>query len=418
MRRLLNIDFYTFYLVLFSLPFGRKVFIPILLFWILLVLISYFSNRDYSADRFKGLLILPIAFYLILTVREVVSSSLEIIISDLQLKLTLLLIPLLYPYHRKNYQNSNNAFLWSFVAGCATASVYYIGYAIFRSYTLLNGIWVFNPIPPYGWDNYFLSTTFSYLIHPSYLALYLLVAILFIGVKLKLWWEKTITTRILVILSIIAIITSLIMLQSRAGIIGFGLLALIWLFYIVFIKRNYKAGIGILLVFFSLSTIILTKIDRYSDTLKSLVKFTDSGVNNQTKLDGTIVRLWIWEASINVIKEHPVLGVGTSNTRQELQAQYEMLGMDKAAEVRLNAHNQYLESWISIGIIGFLALLAMLFVPLWAGIRNRNWLLAGFICLCSVSFFFESMLETIAGVTFFALFYTMLVTTNKPIAKA
>ena len=257
--------------------------------------------------------------------------------------------------------------------------------------------------------NYFLSVEFSYLIHPSYLALYLLVALLIIGVEFYQWWKKSLFVKIVVALATILLIASLILLQSRAGVLGFGLMALVWLIYLVFAKRKYVVGIGVLVALFGLTYFVFTKFDRLANTAKSLETTADVGVKNQSKEDGTTVRFWIWRSAIAVIQKHPVWGVGTGDIRDEMHKQYESRGMAFSAQYRHNAHNQYLETWLGVGIFGLLALLAMLLVPLWVGIKRGNWLLVGFICLCSVSFMFESMLNSIAGVGFFAIFYTILV---------
>jgi len=295
------------------------------------------------------------------------------------------------------------------VAGCSAASIYYTGYALYRSYSLVNGAYAFNPIPEYGWDNYFLGSIFSYLIHPSYLALYLLVALLFIGIEIKRWWKQRLTLKILVIFLSLVIIASLVMLQSRAGVLGFGLLILVWFSYLVIAKQKYLLGTILLALSLAMAFLVLSKFDRLVYTAKSLKTTTTEGITNQSKTDGTTMRFWIWKSALSAIEEHPLWGVGAENIRGELQKQYLKLGMQGAAEVRLNAHNQYLETWLGLGIFGLSALLAMLFIPLWIGLKSKDWLLVGFICLCSISFTFESMLERVAGVTFFAIFYSILV---------
>ena len=123
MHRLLSLDYFAFYLVLFSLPFGKSIFVPIFFCWLCAVFISYFIKRDYSTDRFKGLLILPILLYLLHINGLAQSANLGGGLFDMQMKLSLLLLPLLYPYQRESYIEGRFAFLWSFVAGCSAASI-------------------------------------------------------------------------------------------------------------------------------------------------------------------------------------------------------------------------------------------------------------------------------------------------------
>lgn len=408
MRLIRSLDYFVFLVVLFSLPFGKSFFIPVLFTWLCLVFISYFVKRDYTLDRFKGLLVLPIILFLLHAMGVALSTHLHDNFSDLQFKLSLLLLPLLYPYQRESYRMGKSNLLWSFIAGCIAACLYYLGYAIYRSYSLVNGIWVFNSTPPKSWNNYFLGKELSYLIHPSYLALYLLVALLIIGITLKSWWKKGLV-KITIMLAILILIACLMMLQSRAGLLGFGLLTLTGLIYLMFAKRKFLLGIIVFAVLLALSFIVLNNINRYSNTIKSLRKTAEVGINSKSKEDGTVIRLWVWKSALSSIEKHPIWGIGPSNVREKLHDEYIKRDMKAAIYMKLNAHNQFLETWLGLGIFGLFTLLAMLFAPLWIGIKKRDWLLVGFICLCSISFMFESMLETIAGIGFFAIFYTLLV---------
>lgn len=408
MRLIRSLDYFVFLVVLFSLPFGKSFFIPVLFTWLCLVFISYFVKRDYTLDRFKGLLVLPIILFLLHAMGVALSTHLHDNFSDLQFKLSLLLLPLLYPYQRESYRMGKSNLLWSFIAGCVSACLYYLGYAVYHSYSLVNGIWVFNSTPPKSWNNYFLGKELSYLIHPSYLALYLLVALLIIGITLKIWWKKGLV-KITIMLAILILIACLMMLQSRAGLLGFGLLTLAGLIYLMFAKRKFLLGIIVFAGLLAIAFIVLNNINRYSNTIKSLKKTAEVGINSKSKEDGTVIRLWVWKSALSAIEKHPILGIGPSNVREKLHDEYIKRDMKAASSMKLNAHNQFLEIWLGLGIFGLLTLLAMLFAPLWIGIKKRDWLLVGFICLCSISFMFESMLETIAGIGFFAIFYTLLV---------
>ncbi len=407
MRIIKSLDLYSFFILLFSLPFGKSLFTPILFLWLTITLISYFIKGDYSINQFRSPLILLVLFYLLYALSVMLSSPLKEGFSELIFKLPLLLLPVLYPSKRETYKNSNSKFFVSFISGCVIASIFYFSYALYRSYSLVENNWVFNPVPKYGWNNNFLSSELSVLIHPSYFALFLLVSLLIISVSGKNLWSKELKIKIAIILTLAIFVISLFMLQSRAGLLGFGGLVLTWIYYIVFVKRKYFIGlvflIGIITVFFFSFQIF----DRFSNTVKSVEKTITSGISDKDKEDGNSVRFWIWKSALTVIEEHPFWGIGPKNVKETLNKEYIRRGMDGASVLKLNAHNQYLETWLGVGVIGFISLLAMLFVPLWLGIKYRDWLLVGFICLCSTSFMFESMLERTAGIAFFAIFYTI-----------
>jgi hypothetical protein len=101
-------------------------------------------------------------------------------------------------------------------------------------------------------------------------------------------------------------------------------------------------------------------------------------------------------------------GTGTGSANDALMEHYQTHGMTVAFKEHLNSHNQYLQTFITLGIGGFIGLLVMLFFPLSHAISNRNLLYAGFIFIFALNIFVESMLETQAGNLFFAFFNALL----------
>jgi len=83
---------------------------------------------------------------------------------------------------------------------------------------------------------------------------------------------------------------------------------------------------------------------------------------------------------------------------------YNKNGMEEAARLQLNCHNQFIETQLSIGFLGLLMLLALVGMGVYLGIRKRNIIYLFFSLLCLANFMVESMLETQAGVVFFSFF--------------
>jgi O-antigen ligase len=115
-----------------------------------------------------------------------------------------------------------------------------------------------------------------------------------------------------------------------------------------------------------------------------------------------------WFSAINLIKEKPVFGVGL-NATNILAEEYSRQGYKTEAELRLNAHNQFLETQLTFGIPGTIILLWMLLTPLIR--RKEMWnpeLVIPFLIIISVSMIFESILVRQWGTMFFVLFYCLL----------
>lgn len=76
----------------------------------------------------------------------------------------------------------------------------------------------------------------------------------------------------------------------------------------------------------------------------------------------------------------------------------------------LNAHNQYTDTLISVGIIGLILLIGFFIIPVSLIVKNRNFDLLIFSLIVIIAFnsFFESLFERQMGIMFFTFFYFLL----------
>ena len=88
----------------------------------------------------------------------------------------------------------------------------------------------------------------------------------------------------------------------------------------------------------------------------------------------------------------------------------ELLYIHYAIDNNTNAHNQYLETLLAVGIIGVALLLACGIVPLVVLYKNKcfNTLFAALLFIVGFNNIFESMLEKQSGIIFMLLFYLLL----------
>ena len=111
--------------------------------------------------------------------------------------------------------------------------------------------------------------------------------------------------------------------------------------------------------------------------------------------------------------------------RTMVLSQSEELGFDKekvndylveyayigyAVNEKLNAHNMYFETLISVGILGLLLLLAYFVIPmiLWIKSRKIDFVYFSFLIIISFNMLFESIFETQMGIIFFCFFNALL----------
>lgn len=106
-------------------------------------------------------------------------------------------------------------------------------------------------------------------------------------------------------------------------------------------------------------------------------------------------RTVLWEESLQVAYDHPLLGVGFYATGDYLVSLFDWAG---------NAHNAYLEVILATGVIGFLLLLMFLAYAAWLCLRTRNpTLICMLVFICLESLFNPLLLSPRTPMLFFIL---------------
>ena len=115
------------------------------------------------------------------------------------------------------------------------------------------------------------------------------------------------------------------------------------------------------------------------------------------------------KASLGIIKDHPVFGVGTGDIVTAFADYYEETNSKLRPEFRFRSHNQYLAITVAFGVIGLIWYLFSMLYPVFADKKNRNYLYLVFLFIMMLSMLTEDTLETQIGVTLFAYFNSFLV---------
>ncbi|HET6225443.1 MAG TPA: O-antigen ligase family protein [Bacteroidia bacterium] len=385
--------FYLSLLVAFFLPLARCV--PII---IILLGINWLIEADFK-QKFKRLAttrfgILFCSLYILYLIGLLYTDNLHSGTFDIQVKLSLLIFPLLYG-SRPLKKGDLKFVFFALIAGCITCSFILLIRSIYN-FTVTGDV------------SYFFYEPFSaYLIHPSYLAMYVNLAICWVLVQLKdseqVFGKRTLLISLLLICYLSFIV---VLLSSKLGLIT---LTIIYLSsFIYYCRKKYVLGlIGILLtgiIAVAIFKFVPSVAERINNSIHSLTAPT---VDN-ADAESTTVRMLIWKASNQVIAEHPIFGSGTGDSKDVLMAEYKKRGMTGAYEHALNAHNEFYQVFVSIGLIGFIVLCAQLFLPLFVSIKEKNSIYTFFIILIILNFLPESMLESEGGVMFYGFFNSIL----------
>lgn len=320
--------------------------------------------------------------------------------SALERKLALLALPLLFSFKWKNPLPIAEMWL-AHTLGCLVliAIAYYD--ALMCQLTLGQSVRCFS------------TTYFSQVHHPSYFSAFLIFSI--IGLLLgKVAWFRT-KPRWISWLLILIFASMHLHLGTLAGIIALGVVLMIFTIYrlLQYLGTTKSIVTGALLLLFSIVLALLSK-DIRSDA-QNARDFTSSYIENpeafvkgrNEPLQGNEVRLILWTASVELGLQHP-MGLGLGGLEPALTKKLSGWGYPKQAEKEFNPHNQFLQIWNEIGLIGIALLCWILYAVNKQFYQKRQ--LSGlllslvFVIFCA----FESILQRESGIVFFMCWITAL----------
>lgn len=396
--------------IAFLLPVYHYIIPPL----IVLLAINWLCAPKLIIPGFKNILknpsiILMVCLYLLYLTGMLYTDNTRVGLETIETKLSFLIFPLVFSPYPQTFRANLDKYLKLFIYGSVVNVFACFMWAAYRFlkpvYVLIDGI---------SYDlgpNYFYYTELSVFLHPSYIAMYsvfALIALIYLINKgeLKLNWKWA--------LIIFFLIIFILLLSSKAGWIGLFLVILYFFKSLVMKKRALIALLiaGSLIALFFFLNIYLTptystRIPQLSVITQTLKDLKEGNKKAETS-DGTRSRILVWKSATEIIKSNFWFGVGTGDAKDKMLEKYQEKGMIYEYENKLNAHNQFLNTFIAVGFVGFAVLFLCFLIPLFYSIKNKNVLFGGFIIIVSVNFLFEAMLETQAGVIFYAFFNALL----------
>ncbi len=143
--------------------------------------------------------------------------------------------------------------------------------------------------------------------------------------------------------------------------------------------------------------------------MKIMVAYNNYSANGDANGSSVFQRIEFIKASLGIIKDNVVFGVGTGDIVDAFADYYEETNSKLRPEYRFRSHNQYLAITVAFGIIGLLWFLFSMLYPVLADKKNRNYIYIVFLFIMMLSMLTEDTIETQIGVTLFAFFNSFLV---------
>lgn len=377
-------EIFSLYIFAFLIPLNPKWYGFALVF---IVVESIFKLKKITKVpvnkilNFKNPFIWLFIFYIFHVIGLLSSSNLGFATMDLGMKSTFVLFPLYFTLVRPKLDLTK--LFQFFFYGCLFSLMFYgcVG------------------LVSYFHDGLFpMGSAFSFWMHRGYYVTYLVLAFTFL-------FTEVIREQKLTLINIgvlLLLISGTFFTESKMGILIILVNAFLLFFYFL------KGKIGWLKSSFTLVIICLLTLFIVSKMLSGNNRFSGALYNlkieriNITSTESTTARILMWETAFDLIRDNIILGVGTGDVKDELQKLNYEKGYIGVADSNLNAHNQFLNSWVALGIFGLISLLGV-FVTLCITKEFDNMLFVRFLSFSLLFVFLtESFLEVQAGIIPFA----------------
>ena len=119
-------------------------------------------------------------------------------------------------------------------------------------------------------------------------------------------------------------------------------------------------------------------------------------------------RFEFWKASLGIIHNNWLTGVGTGDMNEVFQQQYVDMQTKLSPEQQWRSHNQFLSILIGFGVIGLVWFLFSLIYPAWVKRGFHDYFFLVFFIIAMLSLLTDDTLESQAGVSFFYFFFAFL----------
>lgn len=263
-------------------------------------------------------------------------------------------------------------------------------------------------------DRKYYYFTYEYLagtigMSPIYLSIYFNLAIVF--VIQHVLQEKINRTKAFTLVVLFG--TYVILLSSKMGIIILIFIITISLWSLLINKVIKKRAAIFLSTFVVALLVIILSFKPIRDRMIN-IDYTsyDISQGHIGYWNGASMRLAIWSCAREVFEKNIWIGVGTGNVREELNKKYFEKNFKLGILLSYNAHSQYFQYALRVGIIGSVLFIASnLIYPFFLAVRTKSYVFLLFIVIYGLSFLTESILERQQGVVLYGLFFSVLLST-------
>lgn len=251
----------------------------------------------------------------------------------------------------------------------------------------------------------FAAVTGSYTFDPrhhAYTSLYMAIAIVFVLYEMsRRWQEMKVWYRIVLSILLVICMFYLMIVNSRAGTLSLWIVVVGYVVYMALFCKRWLLALLVSLLFTGVLLGMKTLIPQHTNRVEVSASEINNGVEDS--------RMKIYRSAIHTAVDNPVVGYGAGDYYQLFA---DKSNVENNGYVAKNIHNQYLETILSVGIIGLVPFLIWLLYPLGLAWRRKSPNLFLMLMLVGVVMFnllFESMLERQMGLLFIGYLLSVIV---------
>ncbi|GGK70843.1 O-antigen ligase family protein [Rufibacter glacialis] len=304
---------------------------------------------------------------------------------------TLLLLPIIF-YRKLTWPQVHRALLL-FCLSCFALSVYALLYTINRYQTDIPA--QFHSLVSLDWTyfSYFLPQYIKF--HAPYYSLYIGTCLIILSYFLYTCRGKE--NKLLLAgyaLLWLFFFAFQALLSSRMSLVATVAVLSLVAVYLAFKAKKYLLLLAVVVTTVGSSALLLEKVPYLR------AKFKESAGVSQREI--------MWKSAADLIKKNPILGFSPGDTEDALVQRYAAYGFQEGVTGRFDAHNQYLMHGVSLGLVGVLALLLVLFFFLREAVRRNNFILFTFVTVFALCCLTESLLQRRDGTLLFSFITALL----------
>ena len=385
----------------------------------ILVAVSFYYSRNIR-NKISLVLLLPIVLFLWMAVSYFWSIDVQRTLQAIPKEIALFLIPFVFWLIPSFTKEQKEKLLKYYSYSIALIVVFYLVRALFRFFlTKDTGVFFYH-----GPDNNTDTGLVPRLLNAIHFSVYVAIAFFYFFIK----EHKTKSEQLIALLLSVFVI----LLSSKNIIVIFILLILIHIFFYSKIANRLRLRnltmllllLGLIISFSKIKERFLVEFTTNSDKgiSHNIALNKEKGINNISIADawtkekfhpsdyfpGTAFRVYQFRMFTEFLKEDPIFlkGFGLNASLNKLLAKEKQYNLYPGYGT-FNFHNQYIQVFAELGVIGFILLVFILFINIKNAFKNKDFLHIAFAILMLSLFLTESFLWRQRGVVFFTVFYCL-----------